>query len=152
MRRDSAGVFYFVDRIGDTFRWKGENVSTSEVAEVISAFPGVIDALVYGVAIPASEGRAGMAAIVSSAAFAVGAFEQHLAERLPDYARPVFLRILGEIDVTSTFKPKKHDLVRDGYDPAAVSDLLYFYDRSRPGFVRLDEALFERIRGGQVRL
>jgi fatty-acyl-CoA synthase len=152
MRKDSAGFFYFVDRIGDTFRWKGENVSTSEVAEIISAFAGVVDSIVYGVAIPAIEGRAGMAAIVSSAAFDVGAFEQHLAARLPDYARPVFLRILGEIEVTSTFKPKKQDLARDGYDPAAVSDLLYFYDRSRPGFVRLDEALFERIQGGQVRV
>jgi fatty-acyl-CoA synthase len=152
MRKDSAGFFYFVDRIGDTFRWKGENVSTSEVAEIISAFAGVVDSIVYGVAIPAIEGRAGMAAIVSGAAFDVGAFAQHLAERLPDYARPVFLRILGEIAVTSTFKPKKQDLARDGYDPAAVSDLLYFYDRSRPGFVRLDEALFERIQGGQVRV
>jgi fatty-acyl-CoA synthase len=152
MRKDSAGFFYFVDRIGDTFRWKGENVSTSEVAEIISVFPGVVDAVVYGVAIPGTEGRAGMAALVCSTAFDVGAFERHLAERLPDYAHPVFLRILNEIEVTSTFKPKKQDLVRDGYDPVAVSDSLYFNDRSRPGFVRLDSALFERIQGGQVRL
>jgi fatty-acyl-CoA synthase len=152
MRKDGAGFFYFVDRIGDTFRWKGENVSTSEVAEIISAFAGVVDAIVYGVAVPASEGRAGMAAIVCSTAFDVDAFEVHLAERLPDYARPVFLRVLSEIEVTSTFKPKKQDLVRDGYDPATVSDLLYFNDRSRPGFVHLDGALFERIQGGQVRL
>ena len=152
MRKDGAGFFYFVDRIGDTFRWKGENVSTSEVAEIISAFAGVVDAIVYGVAVPASEGRAGMAAIVCSTAFDVDAFEVHLAERLPDYARPVFLRVLSEIEVTSTFKPKKQDLVRDGYDPATVSDLPYFNDRSRPGFVHLDGALFERIQGGQVRL
>ena len=151
MRKDGAGFFYFVDRIGDTFRWKGENVSTSEVAEIICAFPGVIDAIVYGVAVPATEGRAGMAAIVCSAAFDAGAFQQHLAARLPDYAHPLFLRILSKIEVTSTFKPKKQDLLRDGYDPAALSDVLYFNDRSRPGFVRLDSALFERIQGGDVR-
>jgi fatty-acyl-CoA synthase len=152
MRKDGAGFFYFVDRIGDTFRWKGENVSTSEVAEIICAFPGVSDAIVYGVAIPATEGRAGMAAIVCGTAFDVGAFQQHLSARLPDYAHPVFLRILSEIEVTTTFKPKKQDLLRDGYDPAALTDVLYFNDRSRPGFVRLDNALFERIQGGHVRL
>src|SRR5262249_59308320 len=63
MRKDAAGFFYFVDRLGDTFRWKGENVSTSEVAEAITSFPGVADATVYGVAVPGADGRAGMAAV-----------------------------------------------------------------------------------------
>jgi fatty-acyl-CoA synthase len=152
MRKDAAGFFYFVERVGDTFRWKGENVSTSEVAQIIASCPGVVDAIVYGVAVPATEGRAGMAAVVCSAAFEVGAFERHLAERLPDYARPVFLRVLSEIEVTSTFKPKKQDLMRDGYDPAATTDSLYFNDRSRESFVPLDGALFKRIQDGQVRL
>jgi len=152
MRKDAAGFFYFVDRVGDTFRWKGENVSTSEVAEIISAYAGVVDVIVYSVAVPATEGRAGMAALVPSAAFDIGAFERHLAEGLPDYARPVFVRVLGEIAVTSTFKPKKQDLVRDGYDPTATTDPIYFNDRSRPGFVQLDGALFERIQGGHLRV
>jgi fatty-acyl-CoA synthase len=151
MRKDSAGFFYFVDRIGDTFRWKGENVSTSEVAAVIASCPGVIEAIVYGVEIPATEGRAGMAAVVCSAAFDIAAFERHLAERLPVHAHPVFLRVRGELEVTPTFKPKKHDLVREGYDPTATSDALYFNDRAAARFVHLDSALFERIQGGQLR-
>ena len=69
MRRDEAGYFYFVDRIGDTFRWKGENVSTTEVAAAISACPGIVDAAVYGVRVPGAEGRAGMAAIVAAPGF-----------------------------------------------------------------------------------
>jgi fatty-acyl-CoA synthase len=152
MRKDGAGFFYFVDRIGDTFRWKGENVSTSEVGAVIAACPGVIEAIVYGVAIPAAEGRAGMAAVVCSAAFEIGAFERHLAERLPGHAHPVFLRVRSELEVTPTFKLKKQDLAREGYDPAATSDALYFNDRVGAGFVRLDGTLFERIQGGQLRL
>src|SRR5262249_35182107 len=112
MRRDARGYFYFVDRIGDTFRWKGENVSTAEVQEAIGAFEGALEANVYGVAVPGHEGRAGMAALVVSDNFNLAAFPEHLAARLPEYARPVFLRIRREIEVTSTFKQKKVDLAR----------------------------------------
>jgi len=152
MRKDAAGFFYFVDRVGDTFRWKGENVSTSEVAEIMCAYPGVVDAIVYGVAIPGTEGRAGMAAVVCSAAFDVGALPRHLAQRLPEFARPVFLRVLREIAVTSTFKPKKQDLAREGYDPAVTTDAIYFSDSLRESFVQLDGALFARIQAGELRL
>ncbi len=93
MRKDDKGYFYFVDRVGDTFRWKGENVSTTEVATKISAYPGVLEAIVYGVTIPGTEGRAGMVAVVAGEDFDLGAFHRHLAESLPDYARPLFLRI-----------------------------------------------------------
>ena len=126
MRKDADGYFYFVDRIGDTFRWKGENVSTTEVEETIGQFPGVGETNVYGVSIPGRDGRAGMAALVINASFDLTAFREHLAKRLPDYARPVFLRIRGEMDVTSTFKQKKIDFVAQGFDPAATarSDLL----------------------------
>jgi fatty-acyl-CoA synthase len=151
MRKDSAGFFYFVDRIGDTFRWKGENVSTAEVAAVIAACPGVVEAIVYGVEIPATEGRAGMAAVVCGAAFELAAFERHLCERLPEYARPVFLRLPSAIEVTSTFKPMKQDLARDGYDPTATSDSIYVYDRANGAFVKIDAALFEEIQAGHVR-
>ena len=93
MRKDERGYFYFVDRVGDTFRWKGENVSTSEVSEAINGFPGIVDANVYGVTIAGREGRAGMAAIVCSGGCDLTALHAHLRAHLPDYARPLFLRI-----------------------------------------------------------
>ena len=124
MRKDEDGYFYFVDRIGDTFRWKGENVSTSEVAEAISQFPDVQEANVYGVEVPGRDGRAGMAAIVAEEHFDLAAFRDHLIERLPEYARPVFVRLRNEIDVTATFKQKKIDLVREGFDPAGDLDAI----------------------------
>src|SRR5207302_450613 len=86
MRKDAQGYFYFVDRIGDTFRWKGENVSTSEVAEAIARCPGVLDATVFGVEIPGTDGRAGMAALVVDAGFDLAALHRHLEASLPGYA------------------------------------------------------------------
>ena len=151
MRKDERGYFYFVDRVGDTFRWKGENVSTSEVAEAINSFPGIVDANVYGVSIAGREGRAGMAAIVCSKPCDLKALHAHLRSHLPDYARPLFLRIQGEIDVTGTFKQKKIDLVKQGFDPTGIADTIYFSD-PQSGFVPLDAALRERIEKGQVRL
>jgi fatty-acyl-CoA synthase len=151
MRRDEKGYFYFVDRLGDTFRWKGENVSTTEVADAIAAYPGVIEAVVYGVAIPGTEGRAGMAAVVVSEDFSLAAFRHYLGERLPEYARPLFVRIRSEIEKTATFKPKKHDLSREGYDPNITGDAIYFDDRVLQAFVKLDATLCEHIRTGNVR-
>jgi fatty-acyl-CoA synthase len=152
MRRDARGYFYFVDRIGDTFRWKGENVSTAEVAETIGACAGVVDAVVYGVAVPGTEGRAGMAAIVAGPEFSLAGLRRHLEERLPDYARPLFLRIRDTIALTGTFKPQKQDLRRDGYDPAASTDALYFDDRRRQAFVTLDATLHGHLKSGDLRL
>lgn len=152
MRQDDEGFYYFVDRIGDTFRWKGENVSTTEVAVVVSAIPGVAEAIVYGVAVPGAEGRAGMAAVVAAADFDPAAYARHLAERLPEYARPLFLRFRNTIEMTSTFKPRRHDLVRDGFDPSRTGDELWFNDRASQTFVRIDAALFERINAGRIRL
>jgi fatty-acyl-CoA synthase len=152
MRQDEAGYFYFVDRIGDTFRWKGENVATSEVSEAICAFRGVRDANVYGVQIPGTEGRAGMAALVAENGLDLAAFRAHLIARLPAYARPLFLRLRSGMELTATFKYTKHEFVRQGYDPAATADLLYFNDPERQALVRLDQALYERIQAGQFRL
>ncbi len=152
MRLDRDGYFYFVDRIGDTFRWKGENVSTSEVAHAINLFPGLIDTNVYGVSIPGQEGRAGMAAIVCTGTCDLAALRAHLERHLPDYARPLFLRISQSLDVTGTFKQKKVDLVREGYDPEAVHDPLYFNDSQARSFVRLDKTLYDRIQRGEIRL
>jgi fatty-acyl-CoA synthase len=152
MRKDKDGYFYFVDRIGDTFRWKGENVSTTEVEEAIGAFDGALEANVYGVQIPGHDGRAGMAAIVAKDNFNLTAFHDHLARRLPDYARPIFLRTRTSIDVTATFKQKKVDLVAQDFDLSLISDPIYFNDPAAKAFVRLDAALSDRIRTGQVRL
>ena len=152
MRRDEFGYFYFVDRIGDTFRWKGENVSTTEVSEAICAYAGIKHANIYGVRLPGANGRAGMAMIVFDGELDLAQFRTHLYNRLPEYAHPLFLRIRGELPVTATFKYTKNELVREGYDPAVVSDTIYFNDRQRGAFVPLDRDVFYRLKTGQVRL
>jgi fatty-acyl-CoA synthase len=119
---------------------------------VICGFSGVKQANVYGVEIPGTDGRAGMAALVADAALDLAAFRKHLIDRLPDYARPLFLRIRNEIEVTGTFKYTKNDFVRQGYDPAAIDDILYFSAPGGDAFVRLDEAIYTRINTGQMRL
>lgn len=152
MRQDANGYFYFVDRIGDTFRWKGENVSTSEVAEAINGFPGIADTNVYGVEIAGREGRAGMAAIVCGGACDLKALHTYLVAHLPDYAQPLFVRIQDSIETTATFKHKKIDLVKDGFNPETIADPIYFNDPQSRGFVRLDADLYRRIQSGTVRL
>jgi fatty-acyl-CoA synthase len=151
MRQDKEGYFYFVDRVGDTFRWKGENVSTSEVSETITAVAGVVEANIYGVKIPGRDGRAGMAAVViDPATFDLATLHRFLADRLPAYARPLFLRISGELEVTATFKQKKFDLVRQGFDPSQSDDAIYFHDPRSQSFVRLDAPLYEKILSGAI--
>ncbi|MGI8959246.1 MAG: long-chain-acyl-CoA synthetase [Bryobacteraceae bacterium] len=152
MRRDENGYYYFIDRIGDTFRWKGENVSSTEVSEAICTFPGISQANVYGVPVPGVDGRAGMAMIVSGDELNLASFRIHLHNRLPEYAHPLFLRIRSELELTATFKYKKQNLMREGYDPVAADDVIYFNDRHRGAFVLLDTDLYGRLRTGQVRL
>jgi fatty-acyl-CoA synthase len=114
MRKDAAGFFFFVDRLGDTYRWKGENVSTTEVAAAVRAVPGVIDAVVYGVVVPGQEGRAGMAAITTAGDFELAALVAHLRRSLPAYARPLYVRLCPALDMTSTFKLTKNRLMNEG--------------------------------------
>ena len=152
MRKDAQGFYYFVDRVGDTYRWKGENVSTGEVTAVVTAFRGITDAAVFGVTVPGAEGRAGMAALVVDSSFDLGAFRSHLVERLPDYARPLFLRLVAAIEVTGTFKLKKQELAMAGYEQAAAGDTLYVYDRQRGAYVVIDESIAAQIRGAKLRL
>jgi fatty-acyl-CoA synthase len=152
VRRDRQGYFYFVDRIGDTFRWKGENVSTSEVAEVIHTFEGVDEANVYGVPIPGYDGKAGMAALVPGEGFDLAALRAHVHARLPPFARPLFLRLQKKIDATSTFKQKKIELVREGFDPSMTGDPLYFDDVKAGAYLQLDAALCAQLRSGGIRL
>ena len=107
---------------------------------------------VYGVAVPRAEGRAGMAALVVDARFELAALRAHLAARLPDYARPLFLRVLGEMEVTATFKHKKSDLARESFDPSLTEDAIYFNDAQQGAFVPLDRGLHARIRSGEIRV
>jgi fatty-acyl-CoA synthase len=152
MRQDEQGYFYFVDRIGDTFRWKGENVSTSEVAEAIGAFPGILQANVYGVSVPHTDGRAGMAALVTKAHFDWKAFRTYLCQQLPAYAQPLFLRVRQEMEFTATFKFTKNAFVNEGFNPAVVHDALYFHDKEQCAYTPLEAELYQRIQSGQVRL
>ena len=151
MKQDADGYFYFVDRIGDTFRWKGENVSTGEVAERLAAFPGVEQAEVYGVSVAGADGRAGMAALVLDKPFDVKAFGEHVARELPAFAQPLFVRLLPALDTTGTFKIRKLDLVSEGYDPTRIKGALYFKDPKR-GYVKLTKPVLERLQAGAFKL
>jgi fatty-acyl-CoA synthase len=132
LRYDDDGYFYFVDRIGDTFRWKSENVSTLEVADTLSDMPGLELINVYGVQVPEHEGRAGMAAILMQPghAFDPQAFFELTQARLPRYAAPMFVRVSAAADLTSTFKLRKVDLQRQGYGPGLFDDPLFVRDDS----------------------
>ena len=151
MKTDADGYFYFVDRIGDTFRWKGENVSTGEVAGRLTACPGVHEAEVYGVAVPGAVGRAGMAALVVGPEFDIQTFGQTVAAELPAYAQPLFVRIASAIATTGTFKVRKVDLIADGYDPAKIRGPLFFHDPKK-GYVKLTKGVFEKLAAGAVKI
>jgi fatty-acyl-CoA synthase len=152
MKLDTAGFFHFVDRVGDTFRWKGENVATSEVNEAVTDSPGVVDAATYGVAVPGADGRAGMAAIVVDEGFDLAQLADHLSRRLPVYAHPVVIRLCAALDTTETFKQKKQQLARQGFDPLLVTDPLFFRDPASGAYRELAAANYARILDGSIRL
>jgi fatty-acyl-CoA synthase len=151
MRRDAHGYFYFVDRVGDTFRWKGENVSTSEVEQVLMDAPGVAEAIVYGIPVPGQEGKAGMAALVIEGKFDPKTFADHINGKLPAYAQPVFLRMIEAAETTGTFKYRKSDLVADGFDPERVGASLYVRG-GKSGYQKLTAAARTAILNGEGRL
>ncbi len=151
LKRDADGYYYFIDRIGDTFRWKGENVSTTEVEHVFTAFPGVSSANVYGVEVPGHDGRAGMAALVCDEGIDLDALRAHLHAHLAAFARPVFLRMCEDLDATGTFKIRKVDLRSDGCDPAATGDALYYDSAEHNGFRPLTPAIREKMVQGEMR-
>ncbi len=152
MKKDVLGYFYFVDRIGDTFRWKGENVSTNEVSEAFSVLPGIKEANVYGVEVPGADGRAGMAALVVSPEFDIATLAAKLAANLAPYARPIFLRLRHEMEITGTFKLRKVELVKDGFDPGVINDPLYILHNSNPAYVPLTQAMYDDIVAGRMKL
>jgi fatty-acyl-CoA synthase len=148
MRKDGAGFYFFVDRLGETFRWKGENVSTTQVASVVGACRGVVDAVVYGVAIPGTEGKAGMAAVVVDDTFSLPALHDHLARELPSYGRPMFVRLCQVIERTGTFKLSKVALAAEAY--AEGPDALWF-DKGA-AYVTLDADTRRLLASGLIRL
>jgi fatty-acyl-CoA synthase len=139
LREDEQGYLFFVDRLGDTFRWKSENVSTLEVASVLEEFPGVLLLTVYGVEVPGFEGRAGMAAIQMQEGleFTPDAFFAFAKARLPRYALPQFLRISQALDMTGTYKLRKVDLQRQSYAQSQVSDPLWVIQEAQNTYARL---------------
>lgn len=148
---DEKGYLYFVDRTGDTFRWKGENVSTSEVEGQVSKLAMYKDTIVYGVAIPDTEGRAGMAAIYDpERQLNLDHFACDMLEVLPPYARPQFIRILTKLDITGTYKLRKVDLQREGYNPNVISDAL-FYKTTSGSYELLTSEIFDKINQGRIR-
>ena len=128
LRRDKDGYFYFGDRVGDTFRWKSENVSTAEVSEVLSQYPDCIEVNIYGVQIPGHDGRAGMAAIVAKPSMNWDQFAQYALKNLPRYSVPIFIRKTPEIEITGTFKQRKVELVNEGMDPSVIKDEMLWLD------------------------
>lgn len=149
LREDENGYIYFVDRMGDTFRWKSENVSTTEVADALGDFPGLESITVYGVKVEGADGRAGMAAIVmgEGKTFDPKAFYDLTAERLPRYAAPVFIRLPDVADMTSTYKLRKVDLKKQGFDKAKVQDPLYVRDEKQGSYVELTDASLKAALG-----
>uniref|UniRef100_A0A8C6KJI2 long-chain-fatty-acid--CoA ligase n=1 Tax=Nothobranchius furzeri TaxID=105023 RepID=A0A8C6KJI2_NOTFU len=150
---DELGYMYFRDRSGDTFRWRGENVSTTEVEGILSNLLHQTDVAVYGVSIPGVEGKAGMAAIADvTGSFDCSSFLQNIQRVLPSYARPVFLRISPQVDTTGTFKIQKTRLQKEGFDPRLTSDQIYFLNSRAARYEAVNEELFTTIVEGRVSL
>lgn len=135
----------FVDRMGDTFRWKGENVSTTEVENIIDGSGLVDEAIVYGVDIPDTSGKAGMVTLVPRAQFEPDALFNYLQENLPPYAIPVFVRVTDTIEKTGTFKYRKVDLKNAGYRLDQPKDDVYVRLPKTKSYTLMDKAAFEAI-------
>ena len=147
LRRDSDGDYWFIDRLGDTFRWKGENVSTEQVSAALLQAPEVGVCSVYGVRLPGREGRAGMAAIqlVEGQTFDARGLARIVERNLFPAARPLFLRVVEQMPITSTLKLVKHRLQQEGADPNTVPDPLYWYDESGHTYRPLTPVTWKRL-------
>lgn len=154
LRKDEQGFYYFLDRIGDTFRWKGENVSTEEVDATVGVFPGAEVVNTYGVQIPQTDGRAGMVSLQmeKETSFDPKAFHKFISENLPVYARPGFMRLVGEMDLTVTLKLRKTDLQKEGFDPSVIKEPLFFRDDKAGTYMPLTREVFEKINTGKIQL
>lgn len=149
LRCDADGYCWFVDRVGDTFRWNAENVSTAEVADELGDFPGMDAITIYGVKVPDHDGRAGMAAVVMQPdhLFESRAFYRFALQRLPRYAAPLFVRLPPRTDMTGNYKLRKVDLQREGFDTRVVEDPLYIRDDEAQDYLPLTPASLQRLLG-----
>uniref|UniRef100_A0A673AHI4 long-chain-fatty-acid--CoA ligase n=2 Tax=Sphaeramia orbicularis TaxID=375764 RepID=A0A673AHI4_9TELE len=154
LRIDGDGFVYFQDRVGDTFRWKGENVATTEVADIITMVDCIKEANVYGVEIQGQEGRAGMAAITLTEGqqFDSAGVFKHVESFLPSYARPLFFRIQDTLEVTGTYKHQKVKLVKEGFDPNGITDPLYVMDKRQNNYVPLTLNIYNSITLGKINM
>jgi acyl-CoA synthetase (AMP-forming)/AMP-acid ligase II len=152
LRMDGRRRLFFVDRMGDTYRWKGENISTFEVQEQVSSWPPAAEVNAYGVQVPGTEGRAGMVAVVLRGEFDGDSFREHVDSSLPPYARPLFVRVRERLETTGTFKLKKGELTQEGFDPCAVRDPIFFRDPAKNSYVPFTQELFDKLKAGKVRL
>jgi len=144
----------FVDRLGDTFRWKGENVSTTEVEKVANTFPQIALSAVYGVLMPGGEGRVGMAAVVPETGgrdFDLQGLAEHFHRYLPNYAVPRFIRFQSEFEYTPTHKIKKLRLKNQGFDPSLVAEPLFVLLPGEAEFKPLIQGLHKEILGGRFK-
>ncbi|XP_036135517.1 long-chain fatty acid transport protein 6 [Molossus molossus] len=154
MVQDHENFLYFWDRIGDTFRWKGENIATTEVADVIGMLDFIQESNVYGVAVPDCEGKTGMASIIlkPNKSLDLEKVYEQVVTFLPAYACPRFLRIQEKMEMTGTFKPKKFQMVQEGFSPLKISDPLYFLDNLKKAYVPLTKELYDQIMLGEIKL
>ncbi|KAK5935535.1 hypothetical protein CgunFtcFv8_020890 [Champsocephalus gunnari] len=154
MRIDNDNFIYFQDRVGDTFRWKGENVATNEVSDILTISDGLKEANVYGVQVPGHEGRIGMAAVTmkEGAQFDGSRIFNHVVSYLPLYARPRFIRIQNAVEVTGTFKQMKVKLVEESFDPGRIQDPLYILDNEEKSYIPLTAQVYSSIISGNIKL
>nr|XP_056720786.1 long-chain fatty acid transport protein 5 [Euleptes europaea] len=151
---DREGFVYFQDRVGDTFRWKGENVATTEVEKILITLKFIQEVNVYGVPVPGHEGKIGMAAIQLKEGLPFDEEEmyRHAKDYLPNYAIPHFIRIQKALEITGTFKHVKGQLVKEGFDPAAIRDPLFFLDVAEKHYVPMTQEIYNSIAEKRRRL
>lgn len=154
MRIDEENFIYFQDRVGDTFRWKGENVATTEVSDILTNCGCLKEANVYGVEVQGHEGRIGMAAVTvkEGVQFDGSQTYNHVVSYLPSYARPRFIRIQNAVELTATFKQMKVKLVEQGFDPGCIQDPLYILSDSEKSYVPLTAQVYSAIASGDIKL
>ncbi|KAF2485794.1 hypothetical protein BDY17DRAFT_333062 [Neohortaea acidophila] len=162
MRLDADGRVFFVDRAGDTFRWKSENVSTNEVADVVGSFAQIAETNVYGVAVPHADGRCGCAMLVlqpstSPESLDLRGLARHVLERLPRYAVPIFLRVTPQIAVTGTYKMQKGPAKREGVDldvleKAGSQDRMFWLPNDGNSYVPFRRQDWEALKAGRIKI